>query len=109
MPNVYKQLGQNNPGTSATSIYTAPAAGSAVVSSIVICNTSAAAKTFRIHVCTTSATAAATTNAIAYDNAVPANETIVMTAGLTISGSFSIKTYASTTDVVFSVYGQEIT
>jgi len=109
MANTYKLLGQNNPGTTATSIYTVPSATSAVISSIVICNTSAAAKTFRIHVVATSGTTAATTNAIAYDNAIPANETIVLTAGLTLATLYSIKTYASTTDVVFTVFGQEIT
>ncbi len=109
MPSVYNQLGQINPGTSWTALYTVPAAGNVVLSTIVVCNTSTTARTFRIATVPTSGTTPTTANCQAYDTNLPANESIIMTLGMTMSGSFCVKAYGSTTDVTFTAFGTEIT
>lgn len=95
------------PSTTGAVLYTAPAAGSAVVSTIVIANTAAAGKTFRVLVRTGSAHNL--WNHLAYDSLVPANDSIVMTLGITISGSSQIVVSGSDANVVFSAFGSEIT
>lgn len=109
MANTYKLLGQQNPGTSWTALYTVPSATSAVLSTVVICNTSASPRTFRVAVVASSATTPTTANGLAYDTAIPANETIIMTMGVTLAASYCLKVYGSTTDVTFTAFGMEIT
>ncbi len=51
MATSYKVLGQSNPSaTTATSLYTVPAATQAIVSTITVCNQAATAATYRIAV-----------------------------------------------------------
>ena len=109
MATTYKLLGQQNPGASWTALYTVPSSTSAVLSTVVICNTSASARTFRVAVVSSSATTPTAANALAYDTALPPNETIVMTMGVTLGASYCLKVYGSTTDVTFTAFGSEIT
>lgn len=109
MATAYKLLGQQNPGTSWTALYTVPSNGSAVLSTIVVANTSAASKTFRVAIVSSSGTTPTTANCLAYDTTVPANDTIIMTFGITAAANYCIKVYGSTTDVTFSAFGSEIT
>ena len=59
MPTTYKVLGQSAPAaTTNTNLYTVPAASSAVISTIVVANRSAAAVTYRIAIRPAGATVA---------------------------------------------------
>ena len=109
MANTYKLLGQQNPGASWTALYTVPGSTSAVLSTIVMCNTTSAAKTFRIAVVSSSSTTPTGANCLAYDTNLPANESIIMTLGITLGTGYCIKVYGSTTDVTFTAFGTEIT
>ena len=108
MATTYKVLGQSNPAaTTATTLYTVPAATSTVVSTVVIANQAATAATFRISV---RPAGAAQTNAmyIAYDVTVGANDSTALTLGLTLATTDVITVYASSATVSFNAYGSEI-
>ena len=107
MATVYKILGQAAPSTTGAVLYTAPAAGSAVISTIVVANIAASAKTFRVLV--RSGSTHGNQNHLAYDTTVPANDSVIMTLGITISGSSQIVVSGSDTNVMFNAFGSEIT
>lgn len=108
MPTAYKVLGQSAPSaTTATTLYTVPAATSAVVSSIVIANRDTSSATFRISIRPAGA-AQANQHYIAYDVTVGASDSTVLTLGLTLATTDVITVYASTANLSFSAYGSEI-
>lgn len=108
MPNVYKVLAQSNPSaTTATTLYTVPAATSAVISTITVCNQAASAGSFRIAVRPAGAALAAQ-HYVAYDVAIAANDTTALTLGLTLATTDVVTIYASSATMSFNAYGSEI-
>lgn len=108
MPTVYKCLGQSNPtATTNTTLYTVPAATSAVVSTITICNQASSAATYRIAVRPAGASIAAQ-HWIVYGATVGASDTTALTLGLTLATTDVITVYASTATLSFSAFGSEI-
>jgi glucose-6-phosphate dehydrogenase assembly protein OpcA len=108
MAATYKVLGQINPSaTTATTLYTVPSAKSAVVSSISVCNQSASAATYRIAIRPAGETLASK-HYIAYDVEITANNTTILTIGVTLATTDVITIYASTADLSFNAYGSEI-
>ena len=109
MPTNYKVLGQVAPSaTTATTLYTVPAATEAVISTIVVCNRSVTNRTFRIAVRPNGATLA-NEHYIAYDVTVGLSDSTTLTLGLTLDAADVLTVYASTTDLSFSAFGSEIT
>lgn len=108
MATTYKVLGQSAPSaTTATTLYTVPAATEAVVSTIAIANRAASADSYRIAVRPDGATLA-NEHYIAYDVTINANDTTVITIGLTLDATDVITVYAGTADLSFGVFGSEI-
>jgi hypothetical protein len=108
MPTVYKVLGQSNPAaTTNTTLYTAPASTSAVVSTITICNQASSAATYRIAVRPAGATVAGQ-HWIVYGATVAASDTTALTLGLTLATTDVLTVYASTATLSFSAFGSEI-
>ena len=108
MATTYKVLGQSNPAaTTATTLYTGPAATEAVVSTIVIANLTATAATFRIAVRPNGATLA-NSQYIAYDITVGASDSTALTLGVTLDATDIITVYASTANLTFTAFGSEI-
>lgn len=108
MATTYKVLGQVNPAaTTATTLYTVPAATQTVVSTVIIANQTASAATFRIAVRPGGATLSAE-HYVAYDVAVGASDSTALTLGLTLAATDVVTVYASTSTVSFSAYGSEI-
>ena len=108
MATTYKVLGQSCPAaTTATSLYTVPAATSAVLSTITVANLAGSAATFRISV---RPAGASQTNAmyIAYDVTVGALDTTTITLGLTLATTDVVTVYASTANLAFQAFGSEI-
>jgi len=104
----YKVLGQINPAaTTATTLYTAPAATSAVVSSLTICNQAAAVGTFRISVRPAGAALSAL-HYVAYDTAIPALDSISLSIGMTLATTDVVTVYASSATMSFTLFGSEI-
>lgn len=108
MATTYKVLGQSNPAaTTATTLYTVPSATQAVVSTIVICNQTATAATFRIAVRPAGATLAAQ-HYVAYDVTVGASDSTALTLGITLGATDVITVYGSTATLSFAAFGSEI-
>ena len=108
MATTYKVLGQSNPAaTTATTLYTVPAATQAVVSTIVIANLTATAATFRIAVRVAGATLA-NSQYVAYDVTVGASDSTALTLGITLNATDVITVYGSTANLTFTAFGSEI-
>ena len=108
MATTYKVLGQANPSaTTATTLYTVPSATQAVVSTIVICNQTSSAATFRISVRPAGASQTAAMY-IAYDVTVGASDSTALTLGITLGATDVITVYGSTATLSFTAFGSEI-
>ena len=105
----YKVLGQSNPAANTnTTLYTVPAATSAVYSTLVICNQAASAATFRVAIRPAGATIA-TQHYTSYDTNLNANDSITITIGITLATTDVVTVRANTTTVSFNLFGSEIT
>ena len=108
MATTYKVLGQVNPSaTTATTLYTVPSATKAVVSTISVCNQAATSATFRIAVRPAGETLAAK-HYVAYDSTVSANDSTMVTIGITLGATDVVTVYASSATVSFNAFGSEI-
>ena len=90
-----------------TTLYTVPAATSAVISTITVANRSTASATYRVAI----RPAGATINDkhyIAYDVVVGANDTTALTLGITLAATDVVSVASSTGDLSFSLFGSEI-
>ena len=108
MATTYKVLGQSNPAaTTATTLYTVPAATQTVVSTIVIANLTSTAATFRIAARVAGA-ALASSQYLAYDITVGASDSTALTLGITLGATDVLTVYASTANLTFTAFGSEI-
>jgi len=108
MPTSYKVLGQVAPSaTTATTLYTVHSATSTVVSTIAVCNRAASAATYRIAI-RIAGSALSNEEYIAYDSTVAANDSTMLTIGITLAATDVITVYASTADLSFNAFGSEI-
>ena len=109
---LYKQLGAAaGSGTISTAaqLYAASATAgtSTVVSSIVICNTSTSAVTYRIAINTVTATFAAG-KYVVYEASIAGNDTVALTLGLVLDPTNRFLNVSSSAAAVnFSAYGVE--
>lgn len=109
MPQTHKVLGQINPAAiTLTSLYVCPSSTQAVCSTITICNTASSATTYRIAVRVAGASIA-TSQYLAYDAALPANDTVSLTLGVALGAADVLSVYAASANVAFSAFGVEIT
>lgn len=105
----YKVLGQVDPvATTLTTLYTVPAATSAIISSITVANRSATPTSFRLAVRPAGA-AIANQHYFAYDVPIGANEALSFTLGLTLATTDVISVYATLATVSFQAHGVEKT
>jgi len=93
-------------GTFAT-LYTTPAATSAVISSLVICNQSSSAITVRIGLDATEGTPGAS-EFLVYDASVAANDTLILTMGLAMAASKYLRVSSSANTCSFTASVSEI-
>jgi len=109
MPQTHKVLGQLNPSaTTLTTLYTVAASTSTIVSTLSICNQASSSATYRVAIRPAGATVAAQ-HYLVYDSAIPANDTITLTLGITLAATDVISVYASSATLSFGAYGVEIT
>ena len=109
MATVYKVLGRKaSAATTMEELYVVPSSTSTVISTITVCNRSAAARTYRIIVKPATGTALANEHYIAYDVSIAANDTTALTLGLTLATGNSIQVYASAADLTFQAFGSEL-
>jgi hypothetical protein len=108
MATTYKVLGQSAPSaTTDTTLYTAPAATSAVASTLSVCNRGVTT-TIRIAVRPAGASIA-NQHYIVYDNYVNTGDTVFLTLGITLAATDVVTVYAGTANISFGLFGSEIT
>lgn len=108
MAKTYKVLGQSAPSaTTATTLYTVPAATQAVVSTIALVNRGTTSGTYRIAVRPAGA-ALADEHYVAFDATLAAKTSETWTLGITLAATDVITVYASSADFSFSAFGSEI-
>ena len=109
MAQTLKTLAQTAPSaTTLTDSYTVPALTSTAVSSLVVCNRSATATSFRISIAVAGAVDSIE-QYIYYDVAIGGNDTFIATIGLTLATTDVIRVYATLATLSFSFYGTENT
>lgn len=107
MATVYKVLGQSAPAaTTNVSLYTVPAATSAVCSTLSICNRGVST-TIRVAVRPSGATLA-NQHYVIYDNYVNAGDSVFLTLGITLATTDVVTIYAGTAETSFSLFGSEV-
>lgn len=109
MASTYKVLGQSNPAnTSAAALYTVPAGGQAVISTISISNVSAAAANFSVNIGVDGA-ANSDANALAKNVATSPNSVVSLTLGVTADAGDVIRVTSSVANALtFQAFGLEI-
>ena len=108
MANTYKTLGQSAPSAATlTTAYTVPSATQTIVSTIVVCNRSGTATSFRIAIRPDGA-AISNEHYLAYDVEILGNEVYTFTIGATLDADDVISVYATLATLSFNVFGQEI-
>jgi len=109
MTTALKVLGQSEPSAATlTTLYTVPASTQTVSSSIVVCNTSNVATTFRIAIRPGGA-AIANKHYIYYDMPINGNDTFIATIGISLATTDIVSVYATLATLSFNLFGQEIT
>ena len=108
MATTYKVLAQANPSaTTETTLYTVPSATYSVISTMMICNQTAAAVTYRIAVRPAADSTTAAKHWVVYGATVPASDSTALTLGLTLAAGDVIRIYTSSANMSFSVFGTE--
>jgi hypothetical protein len=108
MASEYSVLGQSAPAaTTATDVYTVPAATQAVISTIIIANRAGSAGSFRLSVRPAGA-AQSNEHYIAYDVPIAANDSTTLTLGITLGATDVITAFCSSADMSVNVFGSEI-
>lgn len=109
MAETNKILGQSLPAaTTRTDAYTVPSATQAVVSSLMICNQSSSADSFQVSVAASGASHASS-QFIYKDVTVPAGQTFAATLGVTLNTTDKLRVYSTGGNLVFTVFGVEVT
>jgi hypothetical protein len=104
----FKVLAQSKPGAaSLTAAYTVPGATQAVVATVVVCNQSATATSFRISVAIAGAADTAA-QYLYYDVPINGNDTFVATIGVTLGAADVVRVYNTLATLSFNVFGVEV-
>lgn len=110
MAEAFKRLGAVSPAaTTATAIYVVPAATSATVSTVNVCNRAASATSFRLAHCNGAVGTLADEDYIYYDLPLNANDTFQATLGITMATGDTLVAYCADATVSFIAWGCEIT
>lgn len=107
MADAIKVLGQLDPSaTTTTTLYTVPDLTQTTVSSLIVCNRTGGAVTFRVSIHVNDATAD-DKQFIYYDKSVATGESFTAVLGLTLGQNDVVKVYASATGLSFNMFGVE--
>jgi hypothetical protein len=107
VPINYRLLGQSAPSaTTLTSLYTCPVGVETVVSSISVANRGTATTTYRLAI-RDNGDSIAPLHYIAFDAAVPPNDTIVLTIGAVLEQNDILSVFAGNADLTFQAFGAE--
>jgi len=100
-------LAQLAPGAAAeTLLYECPKQTQSDTTSLIVCNRSAVAASFRVSV-SLGGSATTTKDYHYYDMPIDANDTFVASLGLTLRAGDIVRVYASTANLSFNLLGEE--
>ena len=106
MATTYSVLGQAVPTSGTSDLYTASAA--TVISTIAACNTTSSAATATVYV-RVAAAAAGSSNALVYQQTVPAYSTSTWTLGVTLASTDKVTVASGTSSALtFHAFGSTI-
>jgi len=109
MAETIKVLAQSNPSaTTLTDMYTVPGSTTAVISTLCICNRTAATRTVRVSIAIGGASDSLE-QYIYYDVKVLKNDSTFATIGITLAATDVMRVYTDAIGVSFSIFGTEIT
>jgi hypothetical protein len=104
----YKVLGQSAPAAATiTDLYTVPSATYCIINSIVICNTSSSATTFRISVAKDGASDTLA-QYVAREISILGNSTTEFAMGITMDAADRLRVYSTSGSLSFNAFGVEI-
>ena len=109
MARIYKEAqvqGTSGVGTY-TTLYSTPSATTANISTIAICNTASAAAGYRIGI-TSSETTPTASQWLVYDASVPANDTVFLTIGISLSANKYLRVSSNANTVAFTAFVSEV-
>jgi len=102
-------LGQTEPPNATdTLLYTVPNGKQAIISTVFACNRNVAARAIRLRAARVGESSVSVKQYIYFDTNVPANDTVALTAGITLMAGESLYIYRSGSEVNFSAFGVEI-
>lgn len=108
MTTIYKVLGQSAlAATTPGDLYTVPSATQAVCSTLAIANRGNIDSTFRVSIRPGGATQA-DQHYLCYGTNVLANDTLLLTLGITLAATDVVTVYGSSADITFQLFGSEI-
>jgi len=110
MPTVYKVLAQSTPTlNSNTTVYTVPAANSAVISTVSICNLTGVAGVLSLAAVPSGSTLA-NLHYFTRNQTIAAQDTLLLTLGITLAAGDTIVANAITTgsNIAVAVWGSEV-
>jgi len=96
----------NLSATTETTLYSVPAATSAIVKQIVVCNTNANASSFSLSL-VPYGSSASTPNRLFFNLSVAANETIFLDVSQSMTAGDFISAYSSATNIIVTISGIE--
>lgn len=107
MSDVIKVLGQLDAAATTTEVfYTVPNLAQTTTSSLIVCNRTGGALSFRLSIHVDNE-AADNKQFLYYDKSVAANESFTAVLGLTLNQNDVVKVYASSTGLSFNMFGVE--
>ena len=105
--NIAKLLGQSSPNAATlTALYQAPACACTTANTLMVCNRSGVATTFRVAVAP-KAEVDAVKHYLYYDHALGANATHTAALDLRLGENDEVRVYAAAATVSFSLFGVE--
>lgn len=108
MPTRLKILGQGLPAANTfVDLYRVPTANSAVVSTLNVCNLNSSNVTFRVAARPNGNTLTAQ-QYLVYDTAIPAQDTIALTIGMSLAANDVITVFSVQGSVAFTLFGSEV-
>ena len=109
MARIYKEAqvqGTSGVGTY-TTLYSTPSGTTANISTIAICNTASVAAGYRIGI-TSSAGTPTASQWLVYDASVPANDTVFLTVGISLSANRFLRVSSNANTVAFTAFVSEV-
>lgn len=109
MATTYKILAQSNPSaTTETTLYTVPSNTSSIISTIMVCNQTASAVTYRIAVRPAADGSTAAKHWVVYGATVAASDATALSLGVTLAAGDKVQIYASSANMSFTAFGSEL-